>query len=126
MGNICCAPTPTTIQFKPVLEGSGSSEQLGRNYEVSFRKKDLLGRGGDGNVFKVKDRLNKESYALKAIKKIDMEKEDPHFIRLKKEISTLRTLDHFNITKYYSTYEDNDKFYILMEYAAGGSLTKHV
>ena len=45
MGNICCAPTPTTIQFKPVLEGSGSSKQLGRNYEVSFGKKDLLGEG---------------------------------------------------------------------------------
>jgi serine/threonine protein kinase len=69
----------------------------------------------------VKDRINKESYALKVLEKEHMQ--DSHLVRLKKEISTLRTLDHFNIAKYYSTYEDDDQFYILMEYAAGGSLT---
>ena len=69
----------------------------------------------------MKDRINKESYALKAFDKKNMS--EGQMVRLKNEISALRTLDHFNIAKYYSTYEDNDQFYILMEYAAGGSLS---
>jgi hypothetical protein len=32
MGNICCAPTSSTIHFKPHLEIAGSTEQLDRKH----------------------------------------------------------------------------------------------
>ena len=47
-------------------------------------------------------------------------------VDLKKEISVLMELDHPNITKYISCYEDKKKFYILMELVEGGTLTKKI
>jgi serine/threonine protein kinase len=96
---------------------------------VSFGKQDQLGEGNFGKVFKVKGKLNKEPYALKVLEKKDLDLEDMNqedLIDLKKEINTLMELDHPNITKYISTYEDSEKFYLLMELAAGGSLTQKI
>ena len=47
-------------------------------------------------------------------------------VDLKKEINTIMELDHPNITKYYDCYEDDEKFYIMMELAAGGSLLNKI
>ena len=44
------------------------------------------------------------------------------FDNIDHEIKKLIELDHENITKYFSCFEDKDKIYIVMEIALGGTL----
>jgi serine/threonine-protein kinase Chk1 len=41
---------------------------------------------------------------------------------IQKEVLIHKTLNHENIIKYYSSFQQLDKFYIILEYASGGEL----
>lgn len=41
---------------------------------------------------------------------------------IQKEVLIHKTLNHENIVKYYSSFQQLDKFYIILEYASGGEL----
>ena len=56
--------------------------------------------------------------AIKAIPK----KKIPDLSQIRQEVSTLQTLDHPNIIKYYETYENQQFIYVVMEYCPGGEL----
>lgn len=58
-----------------------------------------------------------------AIKVVDVTKlSEKDTLALRREVDILASLDHPNIIKYYGSYEDGDKFCIVMEYCAGGEL----
>ena len=44
-------------------------EVLHNNYNVTFRKRNMLGEGAYGTVFKVSSRANNEEYALKVLER---------------------------------------------------------
>lgn len=85
----------------------------------------LLGKGGFSQVriavFKNDD--TRKKYAVKSINKnetnIDLE-------MLRREISSLQTLDHPNIVKLYDFYEDLKYLHLVMEYWTGGELLEFV
>ena len=79
-----------------------------------------LGDGGYGKVYQVINILDEKNYAIKEFS-IKNETEDRiHDIQNEAEI--LSKFNSKNIVKYYDSFKDEDKFYILMEYCDGKNL----
>ena len=85
------------------------------NYEIISK----IGNGGFGYVYKVKYKLNNKIYAMKGISKYGDEKLVKYNRR---EIELLNQLDHPNIIKYYSNFEDDKNIYLILECMEHGSL----
>ena len=85
------------------------------NYEIISK----IGNGGFGCVCKVKYKLNNKIYAMKGISKYGDEKLVKYNRR---EIELLNQLDHPNIIKYYSNFEDDKNIYLILECMEHGSL----
>ena len=95
------------------------------SYTKKYERGELIGKGGFGSVFIVKNKTTNVELACKKIAKYKIEsKEDLQ--TLYKEISLLSKLDHPNISKIYEAYEDEDAVYIIMEYCKGGELYKKI
>ena len=86
------------------------------NNKFTFIKE--LGEGGFGKVNLVLNNLDKKYYALK---EIEIKKVDDINI-LKNEINILSKFNCNNIIKYYDSYKEKVKYYILMEYCDGQNL----
>ena len=85
------------------------------NYEIISK----IGNGGFGYVYKVKYKLNNKIYAMKGISKYG----DEIIVKYnKREIELLNQLDHPNIIKYYSNFEDDKNIYLILECMEHGSL----
>ena len=85
------------------------------NYEIISK----IGNGGFGCVCKVKYKLNNKIYAMKGISKYG----DEIIVKYnKREIELLNQLDHPNIIKYYSNFEDDKNIYLILECMEHGSL----
>ena len=91
-----------------------------RNIEYEIIKK--LGKGGLGRVIQLKNKSDNKYYAIKEII-IKPEMQDK-LENIKKEADILSKFNCDNIVKYYDSYLDKDKFYILMKYCAGKSFKK--
>ena len=87
--------------------------------------KDLLGKGGFAEVYKVKREKNSnEESTYFALKKIDKTvlKDKDRKQRILTEIKIHRTLNHKNICKFEHSFEDKNFVYILVEYCPLKSL----
>ncbi|UYV76071.1 PLK2, partial [Cordylochernes scorpioides] len=84
------------------VEGIITNEATGRRFE----KGKLLGKGGNGCCFKVRDMESNETFACKASKKCK------HSLY---EANMLKSLNHRNIVKYYEHFCDEKVQYIIME-----------
>ncbi len=67
----------------------------------------------------------KETGALRAIKKIPLEKIINHQ-SVVNETTALKNLDHPNVIKLYETYEDADGIYLVQEFCEGGELFDYI
>jgi len=85
-------------------------------YVVDFIELGILGKGGGGEVVKVKNRLDRRTYA---IKKILLEPETGKFAKhdaiknnrkLKKEVTHISRMMHKNIVRYYQAWVEGDDF----------------
>jgi serine/threonine protein kinase len=83
--------------------------------------KSILGRGAYGEVQLVQHARSKILYALKIIKKDNLNYQTPVEIFLR-EISIHKSVIHPNITRLYDHLEDKQKFYLILEYVEKGSL----
>lgn len=82
-----------------------------------------LGEGYFGKVELVKLKANDKLYALKILRKSKI-KEKKNFEHLMNEISILKDTEFPFILKIYSTFQDEQRLYMLMEYVEGGELMK--
>ena len=78
-----------------------------------------IGNGSFGKVFLASHKKTKAKYAIKAIDKLNMENklEKTSFNR---EVEIMYKLDHPNIVKLYSHFEDSQYCYLLMQYIPNG------
>lgn len=83
-----------------------------------FKVYEELGRGAFGSVYRAVDTRND---AEVAIKQIDLESADDDIEEIQKEIAILSTCHHPNITRYYGSFIDGFKLWVIMEYVDGGS-----
>jgi len=69
-----------------------------------YERKELIGSGSYGNVYRCINKLNNLEYALKVVEITAKNKEEAirQISNLKAEIGVLKKLNHPNIVKYYS------------------------
>src|SRR6266496_4751923 len=104
-----------------------------REVQVSFPRgkvvreryivEELLGKGGFGAVYKVRDRrVRSNIFALKEVVDPNGYERD----RLAFECEILKRLDHSSLPRVYRVFEDerNNRFYMLMDYIEGSNLDK--
>ena len=101
--------------------------KFGRDTFVGLSKKSLrdnyesikqLGKGGYGQVYRVRNKITGKMYACKKLSKLklkDLEK-------FRREIDILEKTDHPNIIKLYEVYESQNSLYLIMEECHGGEL----
>jgi aurora kinase len=88
---------------------------------TDFETKTTLGEGSFGKVYQVKHKKTGAIYAIKAIDKRNKNNQDgkPYFRR---EIEIMYKVNHPNIVRLFSHFEDDDYCYFVMEYISKGNL----
>lgn len=92
-----------TDEEYPTITGGTS------RYQSDFIEMGVLGRGGGGEVVKVRNRLDRRLYA---VKKIELESEEGEFAsvaavqnkKLRREVTTISRMLHKNIVRYYQAW----------------------
>jgi serine/threonine-protein kinase Chk1 len=84
----------------------------------SWEFANTLGEGAYGEVKLAINTRNQETRAIKIISLNLLNDKTP----IQKEVLIHKTLNHENIIKYFSSFQQLDKFYIILEYASGGEL----
>jgi calcium-dependent protein kinase len=103
-----------------------------RDIEEKYEWGKELGKGGNGVVRVVVDRLTGEEYACKAIRKLPPQdcsdkKKTGHIDSIKREVEVLRRLaGSLNITKIQDVFEDHENVFIIQEYCKGGELHSRI
>lgn len=87
------------------------------NYDVG----EEIGSGAFGTVNIGKDRTTGEKVAIKCISKTKIQKRNMG-PQVKKEINTMKKLDHPNIVRIKEVLMSNSHLYLVLEYAEGGEL----
>jgi aurora kinase/aurora kinase A len=80
-----------------------------------------IGVGGFGKVYKVRYKVSKNIFAIKVINKVMIIEHDL-VEQIKLEVKIMHNLNHENIVKLYNHYEDDDNFYLILQYCAKGQL----
>lgn len=84
-----------------------------------------LGRGKFGDVYLAREKKTKFILAIKAIKKSQLLKAALEH-QLRREIEIQSHLRHKHILRMYGYFYDEKRIYIMLEYAPGGELYKHL
>ena len=118
----CATPFPdvqvthTKTLGIPAEEFTSGSTFAGR-YQII----ENLGRGGMGEVYKVKDTKLDEEVALKVIK-AEIADDKRTIKRFRKELKLARKITHKNVCRVFDFHEEEETPYITMEYVQGESL----
>ena len=86
-----------------------------------FEVKRELGKGNFGSVSLVESKITNKVYALKEIKGEHYDTQEQR-LEVQREIKLLEDLNHPHVIKYFTSFEENGNFYIVIEYINGGSL----
>ena len=88
-----------------------------------FNKKyDLIGKGTYGNVYLSHNKIDNKPYAIKLIEKKNLSLLNCPIELIYKEISIQIQINHPNIIKLFSYYENEENIYMILEYSNKGSL----
>ena len=80
-----------------------------------------LGEGHFGSVSLVSSKITNKLYAMKEIKSGRYQSEKQR-LEVEKEIQLLENLHHPHVITYFTSFKENNNFYIITEYINGGSL----
>ena len=83
-----------------------------------------VGEGSFAVVLKGTRKETGETVAVKCIDKSSLDEAD--LKALLQEVQILKELDHPNIVKLYDFYEEEDFFYVVLEFVAGGELFERI
>ncbi|MBN1273028.1 MAG: protein kinase [Candidatus Aminicenantes bacterium] len=107
---------PTKTAETPKEELTTGSTFAGRYHII-----EELGKGGMGKVYRVIDKELNEEVALKLIKP-EIAKDKKTIERFKNELKVARKISHRHIGRMYELMEENDTYFITMEYVPGQDL----
>jgi serine/threonine protein kinase len=86
-----------------------------------FQKIKVIGRGGSGVIWLVRDRMDSHYYAMKVINKLSIivnEQADS----VKSERNVLSSLDNPWIVALYCSFQDAENLYLVLEFVQGGDM----
>lgn len=131
LGSNDCACSQSTIKKNRVrLTQSGQVSQpphtalpsLGSKYEIIS----LVGHGGMGNVYKVRDRMTGNILAVKTLR-AELATDEKSIKRFKREAMTASRLSHPNVVAVYGYSETPcGSLFLVMDYVDGLSLEQHI
>lgn len=87
-----------------------------------YTKHQKIGRGACGSVYKG---INNRTQQVVAIKVLNLDSEEDDVADIQREInllSQLKNADTQNITRYHGSFLNGTKLWIVMDFAAGGSI----
>ena len=96
-------------------------DDIGNNI-YDFELLCYLGGGNNYHYAKVKSKLNNKIYIMKIFTNIQLER----YKTIEKKLFMLKLMNHPNMLKYYSSFIDNNNYYIIMEYAENGNLKNYI
>ncbi|OMJ83593.1 hypothetical protein SteCoe_15444 [Stentor coeruleus] len=91
-------------------------------YDIYTLDKSPIGTGAFAEVWLCTHQLSNELRAVKILHKSGISEEDIRIRSVFMEVEILKTLDHPNILKVYEYFEDDQNYYIIMEYCEGGDV----
>ncbi len=109
----------------------GSSFQLapGTLLQGRYRIQNLLGKGGMGHVYLVRDEHFTGARSLRSMKEMiprfDATQQEQHMINFKREADVLESLRHSNIPRVYDSFTEYNRAYLVLDYVEGHDL-EHV
>jgi serine/threonine protein kinase len=89
------------------------------NPEEIYTDQRVIGAGSYGQVYYARDKFKARDVA---IKKMQVDLDDPALEGIRREISLLRFIKHPNIIDYFDTFYLNNQLWLTMEYMAYGAL----
>ena len=95
--------------------------KLRDSYKISKK----IGEGAYSSVRRIKHRATGEKRAVKTIHKKTLKTEEEKNMAFN-EVAVLRSLDHPNVIKLHEYYQDEQNYYIIMEYCGGGELFERI
>ncbi|WP_436860698.1 Stk1 family PASTA domain-containing Ser/Thr kinase [Staphylococcus caeli] len=96
-------------------------KMISERYEVAKK----LGGGGMSTVYLAEDTILNRKVAIKAIGIPNGEKEET-IKRFEREVHNLTQLSHENIVNVFDVTEDDENFYLVMEYIEGPTLSEYI
>lgn len=91
-----------------ILRGSSGDQSPNSIFQTQYGPKSLLGRGGFGNVYRVRNLVDDREYAVKRIvirsKKLNQAGNKNHHHTILMEARSLSKLNHQNIVRYYGAW----------------------
>eukprot|EP01119_Soliformovum_irregulare_P009135 TRINITY_DN2228_c0_g1_i1.p1 TRINITY_DN2228_c0_g1~~TRINITY_DN2228_c0_g1_i1.p1 ORF type:complete len:451 (+),score=96.83 TRINITY_DN2228_c0_g1_i1:22-1353(+) len=85
----------------------------------------VIGKGGYGKVYQVQDKLGKEIYAMKVLRKDFLIKTD-NVEYTKREKDILRQIRHPFIVRLHYSFQNDSRVYMVMDFLNGGQLLWHM
>jgi len=89
--------------------------------EITYEVLETIGKGGFGEVKKIRHKELDVVRALKILKKSNYANQ-AEIAQLRNEINVMKMVDHPNIVKLFEFYEDDKTFFIVTEFVEGGPL----
>jgi len=125
----CGTQLPSSEEISPsmtkTLETPTTRLAIGSLFAERYKVLEELGRGGMGEVYRVKDEKLDEEMALKVVKpEIAAHKGTRE--RFKNELKLSRKIGHRHVCRMYDLNEESDTPYITMEYVRGENLKSSI
>ena len=98
---------------------------IGKLISDRYKVLDKLGGGGMSTVYLAEDTILNRKVAIKAISIPQDEKEET-MKRFEREVNNATQLSHENIVGVYDVQEDDDCFFLIMEYIDGPTLSEYI
>jgi serine/threonine protein kinase len=114
---------------KDINEGSGSIFDIDResNFAIEdFTLYNILGVGDFGKVFLARYLYNDQFYAIKVIKKRQINVLHTSFKQVLTERQILACCSSLFVIKMFASFQDNKNFYFLLEYISAGNLRNYI
>ena len=98
---------------------------MNNDFLADFDIKQTIGKGTFSIVKLGINKITNEKVAIKVFKKKNISG-DNEKLRIKREISISKKLNHINVIKIYKINQDEEKYYIFMEYCENGELFNYI
>jgi serine/threonine-protein kinase len=98
---------------------------IGKRISDRYKILDILGGGGMANVYLAHDMILDRDVAVKMLR-LDFADDEEFIRRFHREAQSATSLAHPNIVNIYDVGEENDLYYIVLEYVEGQTLKQYI
>lgn len=98
---------------------------IGRRLSGRYKILEMIGGGGMANVYLAHDIILDRHVAVKVLRP-EFSNDDEFIKRFRREAHSTTSLNHPNIVSIYDVGEENDIYFIVMEYVEGKTLKQYI